>query len=72
MPMTTSPTWVRKSATAKPMFTPADSFTPTTFTAPSTTTDDAAEDVRGRVAERLPEHPEVVRTKNAEMAIVMM
>ncbi len=36
--MTTSPTWVRKSATAKPMFTPADSFTPTTFTAPSTTT----------------------------------
>ncbi len=37
-PTTTRPTWVRKSATAKPMFTPADSFAPTTFTTASSTT----------------------------------
>ncbi len=36
--MTTSSTWVRKSATAKKMFTPADSWTPTTLSTPSVTT----------------------------------
>jgi hypothetical protein len=38
MPMPTSSTWVMKSAIAKPMFTPADSFTPTTFRTPSRNT----------------------------------
>ncbi len=38
IPTTTSPTWVRKSATAKPMFTPADSLAPTMFTSPSSAT----------------------------------
>ena len=38
MPTITSSTWVQKSATAKKTFTPADSLTPTTFSAPSRTT----------------------------------
>ena len=37
-PTTTSRTWVRKSATAKKTFTPADSLAPTMFTTASTTT----------------------------------
>ena len=34
MPTITRTTWVRKSATAKPMLTPADSFTPTMLSMP--------------------------------------
>ena len=61
MPTTTSSTWVRKSATAKKMFTPADSFAPKMFTATRiATTDDPAHDVGGRLAQRLPEHAQVV------------
>ena len=62
MPTTTRTTWVRKSATAKPTFTPADSFTPTMLSvAEQDHHDDAADDVRRRLAERLPEHAQVVR-----------
>ena len=38
IPTTTSTTWVRKSATARNTFRPADSLTPTTFSATRITT----------------------------------
>ena len=60
-PTATSRTCVKKSARARKMFSPADSLTPTTLIAARTMTTPTPKMMSaGRLAERLPEDPEVV------------